>query len=114
MRIKNYCLLIFLLIIILSGCKDVNPTPTQTGSALDHLNRSTATPTNAVVFPTDEPGILAPDGGEVEVHIPFNIYAPGEVTNTEGVECVISIPFHFYKEEMRTLMEGQAPIDCFF
>lgn len=114
LNIRYYHVAFFLLSIILCGCQDETPASAPTEIFSEHVGSPTATATKAVVFPTAEAGVPEVDGGELEIRIPFDIYAPSEVTTSEDIECVTFIPFNFNKEEMRILLEGQGPIYCHF
>lgn len=76
----------------------------------------TATPTLALLpgavtqTPTPTPG---PTGGEVEIRIPFAIYAPA-APPSDMPECVDAIPFRIKTDGLRTLIEGEGQIDCTF
>lgn len=105
---------LILICLMLFACNGNPTTATLTSPIQEPALVLTPTPTIAVVFPTQEPASLEQEKGEIEVRIPYNIFTPGETTPSEDVECVVYIPFRFVNVEMRTMIEGQAPIDCHF
>jgi hypothetical protein len=77
------------------------PSPTPTVALPPHGKGPTPTPPE-------------PSGGEVEIRIPYDIYAEGEGPPTDVPECVNTIPFRMVNDGSRTMIEGQGQIDCHF
>lgn len=77
------------------------PTPTPTLSLPLHG-----------VEPTPTPPELA--GGELEVRIPFDIYAAGEPAATAVPDCVSRIPFQMFRDGTRNMLQGEGSIVCHF
>jgi len=112
-----------LVLLLVTGCGgvQVEPTtlpepPTTTPTPVPPTPAATPTPTAALLPHGDEqtPTPPRPSGGEVEIRIPFDIYSEGELPPAEMPECVNSIPFRIFRDGSRTMIEGEAQIDCHF
>jgi hypothetical protein len=77
------------------------PTPTPTTGLPPHGVAPTATPPES-------------SEGELEVRIPFDIYAANEPPAPAVPACVNQIPFHLFEDGARTLLEGEGSIGCHF
>jgi hypothetical protein len=103
----------------------LTPMPTATAALLPHVNGQTPTPIPPTPTPTPTAALLPrgneqtptppePSAGEVEIRIPFDIYAEGELPPTDAPECVNTIPFRMIRDGSRTMIAGEGQIDCHF
>jgi hypothetical protein len=115
-------LTVVLLLIAACGGPSIQPTatpeepPTATPTVVLATPAPTPTPTTALLPQAEEqtPTPPPPSGGEVEIRIPFDIFAQGEAPPTDMPECIDAIPFRLASDGSRTLIEGEGSIDCYF
>jgi hypothetical protein len=114
MKLQLRLLILGILSLDLVACGTASTISAPTTIALQPETLPTATPTIFILMQSEEPDIPEPGGGEVEIHIPFDIYSQSEMPSADIPECVNTIPFRIIKDELKSLIEGQGPIACEF
>jgi hypothetical protein len=108
---------------VASAAKPTEPLPATAAPATPIATVPTPPPATPTPTPTTDlpphgveptPTLPESSGGEVEIRIPFDIYAAGEPSTTPVPECVNRIPFRLFEDGSRTMLEGEGPIVCHF